>query len=454
MRVSTSALTQISLEAMLKQQLDLSKTQLQVTNGKRLTAPSDDPYGSARSLDLQESISLNDQFQVNSGYAKNRLSLEEGTLEGVGTATQRLRELMVMANNDSQNIETRRFIKEEVDQLLDQLLALANSVDSNGEYIFAGYQGKTKPFGANSLGGFDYYGDDGTRFVKMSDSTSIAMGDAGVDAFLEIKNGNGTFQTTEQVTNIGTGIIDPGSEIGPYIPGTYEVKFIPPSTGNLYDPIEYYVLDSRLPVPVIIEPVAYAGVDEATYIADVEARVPAAAGVPYEKGAIIQGLENFGMKVSISGEPSVQTTPAMTTPLPPPAAYTLDQNDGFVIDPSNNQSLFETVKNFSDTLVSTQNTAEDLAHFHNAMNRTLVDIDQAVGRVLEIRARIGARLNTVEKQLNINESFSLQMNSTLSSIQDLDYSEAITRLNLQLTGLQAAQNAYTKIQGLSLFNYL
>jgi len=140
--------------------------------------------------------------------------------------------------------------------------------------------------------------------------------------------------------------------------------------------------------------------------------------------------------------------------LPPPAAYTLDQNDGFVIDPSNNQSLFETVKNFSDTLVSTQNTAEDLAHFHNAMNRTLVDIDQAVGRVLEIRARIGARLNTVEKQLNINESFSLQMNSTLSSIQDLDYSEAITRLNLQLTGLQAAQNAYTKIQGLSLFNYL
>ncbi len=453
MRVSTSALTQISLDAMLKQQVDLSRTQLQVTNGKQLLAPSDDPYGSARSLDLQEGISLNDQYQVNSGYAKNRLSLEEGTLDGVGNAIQRLRELVVMANNDSQNMETRKFIKEEVDQLLDQVLALANTVDSNGEFIFAGYQGKTKPFGANSLGSFDYYGDDGQRLVKMSESTSIAMGDAGVDAFLKIKNGNGTFQTLDNTTNLGTGVIDPGTTLGPYVAGNYEIKFLPPSSGNLADPLEYYVLDSTPPaVPVIIEPASDTGSTEAVFIANIEAR--ATSGIPYEKGAVIQGLDQLGMKVSITGEPSVKTTPDMSTPLPPPTVFTLDQNDGFQINPSNNQSLFDTIKNFSNNLVSPQNSETELTAFHNAMNRVLTDIDQSAGRVLEIRARIGARLNTVDKQLNINESFSLQMNSTLSSIQDLDYSEAITRLNLQLTGLQAAQNAYTKIQGLSLFNYL
>ncbi len=454
MRVSTSAMTTISLDAMLKQQLDLSKTQLQVTNGKKLNSPSDDPYGSARSLDLMEAIGMNDQYQVNSSYAENRLSLEEGTLDGVGNAVQRIRELMVMANNDSQNVETRRFIKEEVDQLLNQVLALSNSVDSNGEYIFSGFQGKTKPFGANSLGGFDYFGDDGQRFLKMSGSTSVAMGDAGVDAFLKIKNGNGTFQTLQNATNQGTGIIDPGSEIGPYVPGSYEIKFIPPSSGNLYDPIEYYVLDLTPLPPVIIEPVAQVGVTEAVYIAGVEARTVGFAGVVYEKGASIQGLDNLGMKVSLTGAPSVQTTPAMTLPLPPPTPFVLNQNDGYVISPSNNQSLFSTIKNFADTLISPQSSQKELADFHNAMNRALVDIDEGVGRVLEIRARIGARLNTVDKQLNINEAFSLQMNSTLSSIQDLDYAEAITRLNLQLVGLQAAQNAYTKIQGLSLFNYL
>ncbi|MDH3325593.1 MAG: flagellar hook-associated protein FlgL [Gammaproteobacteria bacterium] len=449
MRVSTNALTQISLNAMLKQQLDLSKTQLQVTNGKRLTAPSDDPYGSARSLDLMESVNQIDQYQVNSSYAKNRLSLEEGTLDGVGAAAQRLRELMVLANNDSQNVETRRFIKEEVDQLLDQLVSLGNTVDSNGEYIFSGFQGKTKPFSANSLGGFDYFGDDGQRFIKMSESTSISMGDSGSDVFLKIKNGNGTFKTSENATNLGTGIIDPGTELGPYVPGNYQVKFLPPSSGNLYDPQEYYVLDSA---GVIIEPVSDVGSTEAAFVTAIEGRLT--RGVTYEEGATVQGLDKLGIKISLTGAPSVKTTPPMDVPLPPPAVYTLDQNDGFTIDPSNNQSMFETVKNFSNALVSAQSSPEDLAHFHNSMNRALTDLDESVGRVLEIRARIGARLNTVDKQLNINEAFSLQMNTTLSSIQDLDYSEAITRLNLQLTGLQAAQSAYTKIQGLSLFNYL
>jgi len=451
MRVSTNALTQISLEAMLKQQLDLSKTQLQVTNGKRLTAPSDDPYGSARSLDLMEAVRLNDQYQVNAGYARNRLSLEEGTLDGVGTAAQRVRELMVLANNDSQNIETRRFIKEEVDQLLDQLLALANTVDSNGEYIFAGYQGKTIPFGADGFGGFNYDGDDGTRLVKMSESTSIAMGDAGVDAFLEIKNGNGTFQTTEFAANQGTGIIDPGSEIGPYVPGTYTVKFLPPSSGNFYDGLEYYVLDNNNDILV---PAANVGITEAAFIGLFNGG--GATGIKYEEGAEIQGLNANGMKLSIAGTPFVDTVPPLDETAPNPSVFVVNPvtSDGFTIEPSQNVSLFETVSNFSKALVSPQNSDAESAHFHNAMNRVLADVDESVGRVLEIRARIGARLSTVDKQLNINEAFSLQMNTTLSSIQDLDYSEAITRLNLQLTGLQAAQNAYTKIQGLSLFNYL
>jgi flagellar hook-associated protein 3 FlgL len=48
----------------------------------------------------------------------------------------------------------------------------------------------------------------------------------------------------------------------------------------------------------------------------------------------------------------------------------------------------------------------------------------------------------------------LQSEKTLSGIQDLDYAEAISSLNLQLVGLQASQQAFTRIQNLSLFNYL
>ena len=95
-----------------------------------------------------------------------------------------------------------------------------------------------------------------------------------------------------------------------------------------------------------------------------------------------------------------------------------------------------------------------MARLNNGMNRALTDIDQSMGNILQVRAQVGARLNTIDSQKNTNDSFSLQLQSTLSDIQDLDYAEAASRLNRQLLGLQAAQQAFVKVQGLSLFNFL
>ncbi|MDX1812373.1 MAG: flagellar hook-associated protein FlgL, partial [Gammaproteobacteria bacterium] len=264
MRVSTALISQTSLNSMLDQQKKLSDTQLQVSTGKRLLSPSDDPYGSARTLDLEETIGLNDQYQVNAGHAKNRLALEEGTLDGFNTALQRVRELMIVGNNDSQTVESRSFMAEEVQQLLDQVLSLANAVDSNGEYIFGGYQGKTKPFEADGIGNFIYYGDAGQRFLKVGAETQVAVGDSGHDAFVAVRNGNGTFQTQDDSNNKGTGIIDPGTVSGQYVADNYKIKFLPPSSGNSIDPVEYYVLDGN---DNIIEPAGSAGTSEAAFLA-------------------------------------------------------------------------------------------------------------------------------------------------------------------------------------------
>jgi len=425
MRISSSLLAKNGLETMLAQQKKLSDIQLKVSTGNRILAPSDDPYGSARSLDLQETIRANEQYTKNSSQLENRLSLEEGTLIGVGNSLQRVRELMISANNDSQTIETRRLIRSEVEQLLQQVISLSNTADSNGEYIFSGYQGKTKPFDTDGVGNFNYYGDDGQRFLKVGPSTTLAMGDSGETAFLAIKNGNGKFQAVDNPNNTGGGIIDPGTTFGSYVADNYAVKFIPPSTGSTFDPVEYYVLDGA---NNIIVPAAQAGITEAAFTGG------GFAGVAYEDGAVLQGLDALGVKTSISGTPAA--------------------GDEYTISPSNNQSMFASIQNFIDTLGMAQQGTADLTEFHNAMNRNIIDMDQSIGSILDVRASIGARLNTVDKQIEVNESFTLQLKTTLSEIQDLDYSEAVTRLNMQLVGLQAAQNAYTKIQGLSLFNYL
>ena len=434
MRVSTALMSMFSLDSMLNQQHGLSRTQLQISTGRRILTPADDPFGSSRGLDLGETVAINEQYSLNAVFAANRLKFEEGVLQGMNTGLQRVRELAILANNDSQTAESRGSIQVEVKMILEQMLDLGNSVDSNGEYLFAGHKGKTKPFAPDGAGNFLYYGDDGQRFLAISAATDVAVGDSGKEVFQAVRNGNAKFQIQEDPANTGTGIIDPGSVIGTFLPDTYTIKFIPPTVppNNIDDPVEYYVVDTALPFPNVIEPPV--GVDEPTFLTNVG--LGTMTGTQYEEGVVIGGIVNppYGVQTSIQGDPQA--------------------GDQFIVSPSDHQDIFKTVQNFVDALDGPFSTEAEKAHFHNAMNRVIVDIDQAMGSVLDTEARVGARLHTVDKQIDINESFNLHMKETLSAITDLDYAEAITRLNMQMRGLSAAQQTYTNIQGLSLFNYI
>jgi len=99
----------------------------------------------------------------------------------------------------------------------------------------------------------------------------------------------------------------------------------------------------------------------------------------------------------------------------------------------------------------------DLAASYDAGNEdpnALADLDSAIGRVLEARARVGARASAIDDQRDSNDALDLAVVQVKSSLEDLDYAEAISRFNQQLVGLQASQQAFLKIQNLSLFNFL
>ncbi len=105
--------------------------------------------------------------------------------------------------------------------------------------------------------------------------------------------------------------------------------------------------------------------------------------------------------------------------------------------------VFAVIANFATNLESNTFTPN-----------TITDLDTALTSVAGARASVGARLNTLDAVKSLNESFGLDTQKNLSAVQDLDYAEAVSRLNLQLTGLQAAQAAFVRIQNLSLFNLL
>jgi flagellar hook-associated protein 3 FlgL len=91
---------------------------------------------------------------------------------------------------------------------------------------------------------------------------------------------------------------------------------------------------------------------------------------------------------------------------------------------------------------------------NNTSATTQIRLDSAIDSVSNTRALIGARMNTIESQRNANDSFSLVLQENRSKLEDLDYTEAISRFQQQLLALQASQQSFVKVEGLSLFNYL
>jgi flagellar hook-associated protein 3 FlgL len=86
--------------------------------------------------------------------------------------------------------------------------------------------------------------------------------------------------------------------------------------------------------------------------------------------------------------------------------------------------------------------------------RGLGEIDLLQQGVSEGLAQVGADLTVVDMQNNILDEVVLQLKSTRSDIEDLDYTEAITRMNKDQLALEAAQSSFAKISQLNLFKFL
>jgi flagellar hook-associated protein 3 FlgL len=131
--------------------------------------------------------------------------------------------------------------------------------------------------------------------------------------------------------------------------------------------------------------------------------------------------------------------------------------DEFFITPSTNQDLFATVDNLATAFESggaTPAAPAALAVMQSTVGQSLLDIDQAMTNLLGVRAEIGARLRAVDRERVVNDGFELQLTGTMSTLRDVDYAEAISLLNQQTIGLNAAQQSYARLQNLNLFRFL
>lgn len=390
-RISTSQIYRTGLNQILRRQAEVTHSQNQLASGKRLLSPSDDPVGAGRSLALTESLSRLDRYDRNLDVGESRLSLQESVLTLVQDSVQRIRELVLQANSAALDDEARGAIATELSAKVEELLQLSNSRDANGEYLFSGTASGTPAFTAD----FNYQGNNERRFVAASDGLQLAMTDPGSEIFADIPTGNGTFQAVVNDNNNGSAVVGLGAvtDFSLWVPDTYSVRFLTPDS--------YEVLDSS------------GGL---------------VASGTYESPS---NITFRGINVDVSGTPAA--------------------GDTFEIQPSTSQSIFQTVENLAVGLVDGNlgSTART-----NLINRELANLDQAINRNLTVRADIGARLNTVESYRALNSGQRIELESARSRIEDADYAETISRMQLELTSLDAAQQSFLTLRGLSLFNLL
>ena len=397
MRVATYQWQVQWLSNYLQQRNSVDRLQQQASTGRRLLEPADDPSAAARVAELAAAQAATTQYTENASVAQGRLENEESLLVRAGDLLQRVRELAVQAGTSTTTPEAGRSIAAELRADFAALLDIANTRDARGEYVFAGSRSGAQPF-VGSGGSVIYAGDSLARAIRVGVGQYVTDGDSGDRVFGDIPNGTGRFVARASTANTGSLVVGTRSLSDPaaWDGGSYVLTFTAPDTWEVRD----------------------------------------ASNALVQSGTWADGgtITFRGVTLALGGAPAA--------------------GDTVTVGPSASQSVFATIDRLAAALEGAGGGTAARASVANVAGDTLEDLDRALERLGEVRASIGARLQGAESAANVLGDASLTLTREMSSLRDADMASTLSALSLQLTGLDAAQQTFAKLQGLSLFNYL
>jgi flagellar hook-associated protein 3 FlgL len=398
MRIGT-AFAHLSTSAMIMDaQVKMYSTQSELSTGKKVSVPSDDPVNTSQIVTVQASVSRQASFSANQAYLEGELRQLESTLGSIGDTISTAREMLVAAGNGIFNDADRRNIANNLTSLRAQLVSLGNTRGSDGQYLFSGFQSDTTPF-SQSASGIVYAGDSGNRGVMVASGLAIQSNADGQSLFMQMPTGNGTFSTGVAATNTGNVKIDTGTVTSTVaLTGqNYEIRFTGPATIDVVNTTTSTLVKSQA----------------------------------YVTG---QAIDFDGMQMTLAGTPSI--------------------GDKFVVTQGQTASVFDVI----DQAISALDTAvvndTERAKVNDAVRQASASLEQAFNVALAKRVEVGGRMTALDTASRVGEGLVFENKALLSKLQDVDYVEAASRFASQQTGLQAALAAYGQTSKMSLFDYL
>jgi|GEM_PF-2168729 len=423
LRVTTAQQFTNSIDNMQRSNVSLDKLQQQVSSGKRMHQPSDDPVAAAQVVKLERELAQYDKYEINIKVTDRRLTLQESVMSSMRTSLNRIKELVIQGSTGTLTDSDRGSIANNLKVETEFMASLMNTQDSQGEYIFAGSKGGIKPYQLQADGSYDYQGDDGQRKIQVSNDLYIPSNDSGEYLF-------------EAVT----------SDLKATIKGTYASQAIVPTplVSNIRfeteeDQAKYQELTAGL--GDITTVVSGVGPTLAVTMTD-------SKGFPVkdEDGNDITGrlvptggeLEVLGMKMDVTA----------------PTGAFLDEDTLVLHIEPEQKNILDIALDYAKALeipLTNQSSRDALAE---ATTKVFAQWDEASERNIESVTRLGSRLSFMEKITSNNLDFTLFAETSLSSIQDVDMPEAISKFKLEEITLEASQAVFGRLSALSLFNHI
>lgn len=396
-RVSSASRYDSAVATLQRRQAAMSDAQQQLTSGKRVNRPSDDPTAAARAERAFIAQQRIDSAQRSVSVSRNAMALTESALGQAGDLMQTAREKLLAAGNGSYSAGERKALADDLVALRGQLLGLANQTDGSGGYIFGG-QGTTAPPFADQAGvgvGFNGTGGEG----QLSASEQLPTSVDGNAVWLSVHSGNGVFVTSADPANTGSGFIDAGGVANPAA-----------LTGQNYS---------------LVFTVAGAST---TYAVEMNGAPTGQTGTYLPGGTIAVD----GMTLKVSGAPA--------------------NGDRFDVAPSTaDLDPFEALDRAITTL---RDPTANRGAVSQAVASGVRDMDAVMNHFAAARSVAGSALSRLDAIESRNSDRDLWAKSVQSDAEDLDMVQAVSDFQNKQTSYQAALQSYAMVQRMSLFDYL
>ncbi|MGI4779809.1 MAG: flagellar hook-associated protein FlgL [Janthinobacterium lividum] len=399
-RLASANVYDNTVDQIAARQSQLAKLQDQLSAGKRVLRPSDDPTaaGQAERATTRMARVTSDQRALE--VQRNAVATAESTLGDATTAMQSFRTLLVQAGNTSLTATDRASVAQQLATLRDQLVGYANTRDSNGQPLFGGLGSTAAPF--SDVGGtVTFNGIAGQTAGGDNDIPATLDGQA---TWMDVPTGNGVFTMTQ-----GAATAKVSSDAG-------QVSDPKALTGHGYS-VTFNVVAG---VAGAASSTTYDVIDTTTHSAVLSAQ-------PYKTG---QAIGFDGLSFVASGAPAA--------------------GDSLVVNPSTKVSLFGVL----DQAIAGVRNGDNPSALTQTVAQGLAQVDSALSRLSATRGRAGDLLNRVDNITDRQDSRSVQLESERSHAEDIDMVKALSSFKTQETAYSAALGSYAQIQKLSLFNYI